>query len=337
MKIALIIAATGVLALSAVFNLRGAPAEPNELVLYCGRSMGLVSPIIKRFEAETGIRVKVRYGKTTQLALAIKEAGDSSPADLFWGQDAGAMGLLAAGGRFQRLPSSVVQRVPEVFRDSSNFWVATSGRARLLAYAPQRVAMDELPLSIFDLTDPKWSKRVGWAPTNASFQSFVTAMRKTHGEDTAKQWLRDMDRNGTKRYAKNTPIIKALADGEIDLGLPNHYYLLRFKKADKHFPVEQTFFEPGDSGNLVNVAGMGIIRTSHTPYAAQRFIEFVLSDTAQQFFTSDVFEYPVSNDVITNSRLLELEELVRLMPPVSLEELTDLQGTLKVLKEVGLL
>ena len=218
------------------------------LTIYSGRSKSLVEPIIKQFEEKSGIQVEVSYGGTTQLAAALLTEGDKSPAALFWAQDAGALGAVSKKEMFEKLPESVLTQVPSGFRDTEGFWVATSGRARVLAYSPERVKMEELPESIFDLTQPMWKGRVGWAPTNASFQAFVTSLRVQVGEEKTAEWLKGMKANGVKKYAKNTPIIEALAAGEIDVGLPNHYYLLRFKSKDSDFPVEQTFFKANDPG-----------------------------------------------------------------------------------------
>ena len=311
--------------------------DTRELVVYSGRSKGLVHPIIKQFEKETGITVKVRYGNTAQLAVALLEEGEKSPADLFWAQDAGALGAVSKQGLFQTLPESILSKVPDKFRNAEGTWTATSGRARVLAYAPERVTVEELPKSIFDLTDAKWKGRVGWAPQNASFQAFVTAMRILEGEEKAEGWLRGMKANGAKSYAKNTPIIRGLAAGEIDLGLPNHYYLMRFKKSDSGFPVEQTFFASSDAGNLVNVAGIGVLKSSAHADEVSSFVQYLLSPKVQQLFISEIFEYPVTDAVIPSEKLLPLDELLKLTPELNLEKLNDLEGTLKLLREADIL
>lgn len=307
------------------------------LTVYSGRSKSLVEPIIKQFEQETGIQVKVSYANTTQLAATLLTEGDKSPAALFWAQDAGALGAVSEKEMFEKLPDSILGKVPSDFRDVKGFWVATSGRARVLAYSPERVKMEELPESIFDLAEPMWKDSVGWAPTNASFQAFVTALRMQVGEERAEKWLRGMKANGVKKYAKNTPIIEALAAGEIDLGLPNHYYLLRFKKGDSSYPVAQTFFKADDPGNLVNVAGIGVLKRSDNKAAALKFVEFLLSAKAQQYFTSDVFEYPVIDGVIPNANLLPLSELLEVAPTFDLNQIDDLEGTLDLLRRVEIL
>ena len=238
---------------------------------------------------------------------------------------------------FEKLPETILTKVPSSFRDAEGFWVATSGRARVLAYSPERVKMEELPESIFDLTQPMWKGRVGWAPTNASFQAFVTSLRVQVGEEKTKEWLLGMKANGVKKYAKNTPIIEALAAGEIDAGLPNHYYLLRFKKTDANYPVAQTFFKASDPGNLVNIAGVGVLKSTKNKEAALKFVEFLLSTEAQQYFTSDVFEYPVTEGVTQNENLVPLSELIQAAPVFNLNNMDDLDGTVKLLQAVEVL
>lgn len=307
------------------------------LTLYSGRSKSLVDPIIQQFEKDTGIEVKVSYANTTQLANKLLTEGEKTSASLFWAQDAGALGAVSKKGLFAKLPESVLTKVPKTFRHSDGMWVATSGRARVIAYSPERVSMDALPKSVFDLTQPKWKDKVGWAPLNASFQAFVTAMRAQVGEERTEKWLRDMQANGAKTYPKNTPIIEALAAGEIDLGLPNHYYLFRFKKGNSKFPVAQSFFKAHDAGNLVNVAGIGLLKSSDNQETALKFIDYLLSAKAQQYFVSEVFEYPVTEGVIPNANLLPLDELLKIVPTFDLNEMDDLEGTIKLLRRVGII
>ena len=310
-------------------------AMAQTLTVYSGRGEGLVAPLIERFTAETGIEVAVRYGDTAQLAVLILEEGAASPADVYWGQDAGALGALARAGRLREVPDALTSGLPGIYTGASQTWVATSGRARVFAYAPERVA--ELPTSVFDLTAPEWRGRVSWAPTNGSFQAFVTAMRVVHGEDATRDWLRGMQRNGTQVYANNTTQVEAIAAGEVDVALVNNYYLLRFLANDPDYPVAQAFFEDGDTGNLVNVAGAGVVDTSAQPEAAERFLAFLLSDEAQAYFTDEVFEYPVTDRVAPNPNLESLARLVEASPDVDLDTLDDLDGTLDLLREVGLL
>lgn len=294
----------------------------------------MVEPLIKKFESETGINVRVRYGGTTQLAVAILEEGSRSPADLFWAQDAGALGAVNAKNLFGTLPGATMESVPGHYRGEDNKWIATSGRARVLAYSSGRVDSSDLPESIFDLVDPRWKNRLGWAPTNGSFQSFLTALRKISGDEETLEWLKKIRNNGVENYANNNAIIQAIAAGEIDAGLTNHYYLYRYRESNSGFPVDQTFFKAGDPGNLVNVSGIGILESSRNKENAVKFVDFLLSPSTQEWFTREVFEYPVIAGVSLN---LPDGNPVNTGPEVDLDDLSDLEATLKMLREAGLL
>lgn len=320
-----------------VATLLSAPLAAADLTLYSGRGESMVEPIITQFEKNTGISVNVRYGDTAQLAVLIQEEGSRSPADLYWGQDAGAMGALSKAGLLAELPADIYDGLPGIYTSESGNWVAASGRARLFAYSPERVSEDELPKSVFDLTNGQYEGRVGWAPTNGSFQSFVTAMRLEHGEERTREWLEGMRDNGAVVFRNNTTQVQGIADGEIDFGLVNNYYLPKFKATDADFPVEQAFFAEGDIGNLVNVAGIAVLASSDNQEAAAEFVRFLLSPAAQQYFTGNVYEYPVTRDVIQNPILEDFDRLLEVSPQIDLDDLEDLEGTLNLLREVGLL
>ena len=311
------------------------PADPsgNELTIYSGRSESLVGPLIERFEQVTGIEVRIRYAGTAELASAILEEGDRSPADVFYSQDAGALAAVAEGGELAQLPDDIVARVPQAFADADGRWVATSGRARVLVISTERVPNP--PNSIFDLVNEEWRGRVGWAPANASFQAFVTAMRQLHGEDVTADWLRDMLANDVVEYPKNTPIVQAVGDGEIDIGLVNHYYLFRFIEEDTGFPAANHFTDPGAAGGLVNIAGAAIIRGAENTENALRFIRFLLSEEGQTYFRDQTSEYPVASGIDARPELVPLSELDP--PSLALTSLSDLQGTIRLLQEVGAL
>lgn len=325
-----LIAAGGYLGISAV-------NEPSTLTLYSGRGESMVRPMIERFESRTGINVDVRYGDTAQLAVLLQEEGDQTPADVFWGQDAGAMGSLAKADRLATLPESLYSDLPPIFRSRTGEWVAVTGRARTFVYSPERVSESEKPESVFDLTKPQYEGRVGWAPTNGSFQSFVTAMRHEHGDERTLEWLEAMDDNGVEAFRNNSSQVEGVADGAIDFGLVNNYYLPRYKANDAQYPAEQDFFESGDIGNLVNVAGTGIIKGTENREQAVEFIRFLLSAEAQEYFTQEVHEYPVRGDVERNPALKPLNELVDAAPEIDLDELEDLEGTLDLLREADLI
>jgi iron(III) transport system substrate-binding protein len=309
-------------------------APSGKLVVYSGRSENLVAPVIEKFEAASGIDVEVRYAGTAELAATILEEGDNSPADVFFSQDAGALGALAKAGRLAALPDSITTQVDSRFRSPENLWTGITGRARVLIHNTDSVAAEELPDDVYGLTDPQWKGRVGWAPSNASFQTFVTALRLLDGEDAARQWLEAMIANDVQLYDGNDAIVAAVGAGEVDLGLVNHYYLYQFlKEQGESFPADNFYFPTAGAGSIVNVAGAGVLDTADNPEAAQSFISYLLSPEGQEYFAVETVEYPLLIGAEASADLPPLSEVAH--PDLDLSNLDDLQGTLQLLQDTG--
>jgi len=305
------------------------------ITVYSGRNEDFVGFIFEDFEAATGIEVEVRYGDTAELAATIVEEGTASPADVYFAQDAGALGALQAQGLLTELPEDILEAVEPIFRSREGEWTGTTGRVRVLAYNTGSVDTAELPDSVLDLTGPQWQGRVGWAPTNGSFQSFVTAMRLTEGEDVTREWLEGMIANGAVEFPNNTAIVEGVSRGEVDLGITNHYYIFRFLAEDPDFSVDNHYL-PGDIGGLVNIAGVGVLGSSDAQEAAFELVRYLLSEEVQTFFgqNADTIEFPV----VAGVEAPGLPSLAEIDPPdVDLSNLEDLQGTLQLLQEVGAL
>ncbi len=309
--------------------------EGETLVVYSGRSEELVQPIIDQFGETFGVTVEVRYGDSAEMAALILEEGDASPADLFFSQDAGALGALSQEGLFAELPEDILGRVDSRFSDPNGMWVGISGRARAVVYNTDAVSEADIPESILDFTDEAWSGRLGWAPTNASFQSFVTALRVDRGDDVAREWLEGIVANDVTVFEGNSPIVQAVIDGEIDAGFVNHYYLLRMKaEAGEDLPAENFIYSNGDPGALVNVAGAGVL-ASGSQELANAFVGYMLDTEAQQYFADETFEYPLIEGVDGDPGLVPLEEIET--PDIDLSDLADLEGTLEMLTDLGIL
>ena len=311
-------------------------SQSDELVVYSGREEELVEPLFERFEEETGIDVDVRYADSAELAATIAEEGDNSPADVFFAQDPGSLGAVA--DQLVELPESVLDRVDSEFRDSDGRWVCTSGRARVLVFNTDELTAEEVPDSVFDLTDPKWKGKVGLPPTNASFQAFVTAMRLDVGDERTKEWLEALKANDPKFYEKNTPVVEATASGEIDVGLVNHYYLYLVKEEQPDAPIENKFLPGDDPGALVSVAGAGILASAEHPDAAERFVEFLLADEQQRFYTEEAeeAEIPLVEGIEPKEGVPTLDELANSGPDVDLSAFgAELERTLELLNETG--
>jgi iron(III) transport system substrate-binding protein len=308
--------------------------EDADLVIYSGREPELIGPIIERFEEASGVDVGVKYGSNSELIATIFEEGSNSPADIFYGSDPGALGALSE--RFVELPDEILERVDPPFRSREGKWVGVSGRARVVVYNTNAVSESDLPDSIFDFTDPKWEGRIGWAPTNGSFQAMVTAMRVMEGDERTREWLEGILANDPLVFESNTPIVEAVGNGEVDVGFVNHYYLHRIlAERGESFPARNYHLPGGDPGAVVLVAGGGILGTADDVEAAEAFFDFLLSEEAQNYFSDETFEYPLIDGVEPEAGLPPLEEID--VPDVDLSQLADLEATLALLRETGAL
>ena len=316
-----------------VLDVRNA-ADQGSLVVYSGRSKSLVDPVIEQFAAASGIDVRVKYGKTAEIAAIRLEEGERSPADIFFAQDPG--GLAAVATMMVPLPDGLLGRVPAWARSPKGEWVGISGRARVIVYNTDSVSSSDIPSSMMGFTDSKWKGRIAWAPTNGSFQAMITAMRLLWGEDKTRAWLESTQANTPAAYPKNTPIVAAVGAGEADVGFVNHYYLYRFLQEEGDaFRARNYHLTDGGPGATVLVAGVGILKTTENREEAEKFIDFMLSEVAQQYFASQTFEYPMVNGVKTHRLLTPLNEIKN--PEIDMGSLDDLRGTQKLLRTVGLI
>ena len=310
--------------------------EPGTLVVYSGRSESLVAPIIEQFEEVTGINVAVKYGKSGEIAATILEEGEHSPADVFFSQDPSGLGEVANADLFETLPTSIIKKVPTWARSPESEWVGISGRARVVVYNKDSLMPEQIPTSMEDFTKPEWKGRIGWAPTNGSFQAMVTAMRVVWGEEKTREWLLGVQANEPKVYPKNTPTVAAAGSGEIDVGFVNHYYLYRFLAEEgEDFGARNSHVTSGGPGGIVLVAGGGILKSAENKENAELFFKFMLSRVAQQYFAGQTYEYPLVEGVNTNRLLTPLDDINN--PDIDMASLDDLAGTQAMLRDIGIL
>ncbi|MDA9912875.1 extracellular solute-binding protein [Candidatus Nanopelagicales bacterium] len=291
--------AAGVLVLSACSSSEdgAASSDPNAVTVYSGRTENLIGPLLAEFTEQTQIPVDVRYGDSADLALLINEEGDRSPADVFISQSPGAIGFLAGENRLGQIPQEALKRVEPAFRNKDGQWVGLSGRVRVLVYNKDEVKESDLPPSVFDLTGADYQGQVALAPTNGSFQDFVTAMRADSGEEATQNWLDGMAANDAVSYANNTAIVEAVGRGEIPMGLVNHYYNARAQAENPDVASENYFFPNKDIGSLLIATAMGILDSANQTQEAQELVTFLLSDSAQEFFSTETSEYPLAKGV----------------------------------------
>jgi len=321
----------------------GGDEEPAELTVYSGRSQALVDSLVERYRAQSDVDVQVRYGTDSQLLAALQEEGDQSEADVYWANTVGALGNASNNNLLATLPDTLAT-LPDRFTSASGQWVPVTTRFRVLAYNSDRVDTTDLPASVAELPSAEqFEGRIGWTPAYSSFQDFVTALRLTQGDDVAMYWLEGMKDLSPKSYTSNTPMIQALAAGEIDVALTNHYYVLRIQQSGADgggaasAPVDTYHFADGDIGNLALVTGAGMLNTADEPEAAQDFIRFLLSEEAQTYAAQTVNEYPVVQDTELPPYLLDADAALRLSPQFDMEQLREIDETLNMLRDAELL
>ncbi|MGE0217524.1 iron ABC transporter substrate-binding protein [Mycolicibacterium sp.] len=307
----------------------------DKIVVYSGRSEELVAPLIEQFTADTGIAVETRYAGSGELAAQLVTEGDKSPADVFLSQDAGALGAVAKAGLLAPVDAETLAAVPEQFSAADGTWVGVSGRARVIVYNPTLVPNP--PDTIDGLLAPEWKGKIGFAPSNASWQSFVTGLRVVRGEDGAEQWLRGFKAQDPVAFENNVAVRDAVDSGQIPLGLVNHYYLyeLIHSKGADAVVAENKFMAPGDPGGLVNVAGVGVLKSAPNPEGAQRFAAYLVGESAQKYFAEETAEYPLVAGVAPSAEMPPLSDLQP--PAVDLSQLDDIETTQQLLVETGLL
>jgi iron(III) transport system substrate-binding protein len=310
-------------------------ADADSVVVYSGRSEELVGPLLEKFTAETGVEVEARYAGSGELAAQLITEGDKSPADVFFSQDAGALGAVAKAGLFAQIDTTTLEAVPSNYVATDGTWVGVSGRARVVVFNPQLAPNP--PDTIDGLLAPEWKGKIGFAPSNASWQSFVTGLRVVRGDEAAEQWLQAFKAQEPRAYENNVAVRDAVDAGEVALGMVNHYYLYELvdaKGADE-VTAQNNFMAPGDPGGLVNVSGVGVLKSAPNPEGAQKFAAYLVSQPAQEYFAQETKEYPLIAGVATAEGMPPLLELEP--PAVDLSDLDDLEATQEMLVATGLL
>jgi len=237
--------------------------------------------------------------------------------------------VLADAGRTRTLSDDLLKLVPGEFRTDQ--WIGTSGRVRSVPYNTNALSGDDLPDSIGAFPDV--DAQFGWAPSYGSCQAFVTAMQILEGAEATRSWLQDVVDAGIESYGDEQRVCRAIADGEIDAGFTNHYYIQRVLASDPEAPIA-TAFTRGDAGATFNVAGAAVIDQADDPELAENFLRHLLSAQAQAYFAVETFEYPLVPDVEPYGDLPTIDELA--VPDVDLSQLSDLEATVDLMRDVGI-
>ena len=317
------------------------PSVPaaDTLTIYSGRSERLIKPVLDAFTTSTGIQIALLSSGTTELVNRLKAEGDRTSADLLITNDAGSLELARTAGLLHPLNMREIDRaIPAQFRAPDNAWVGLSGRFWIVAYNRTMVQPDQVK-SLLDLADPKWKNKIAILNSSSEYlQAGVSVILATHGEEKTRQFLQGLKTNAdTQVYQKSSQIVDAVAKGQVALGIVNHYYVARYLAEQPDAPVAVLMpdQQEGGMGAIMNVAGVGVVKSTKHLDSAKLLVEFLVAQAGQKLFAELDKEYPLHQDVKADPALVERKNFRAALVPLSkLAELRE--PTLTLIEQVGL-
>jgi iron(III) transport system substrate-binding protein len=307
------------------------------ITLYNGQHEQTTSRLVSAFEKRTGVKVNVRTGDEAELGNQIIQEGSSSPADVFYTENTPVLEHLREEGLLARLAPTTLAAIPARYNSTQGDWVGVSGRIAVLVYNTSQVSPTSLPSSILALAQPRFEGKLGFAPSETDFQPLVSSITKFYGAGVAEKWLQGIKANG-KVYPDNETVVAQVNNGESAIGLINHYYWFRLRaevgQGGMHSALH--YYTPGDPGDLLNVSGAAVLKSSSHQAAAQAFVAFLVSREGQETIAhSDSYEYPLRPGVAAAS---VLRPFAQLRPAaISPAELGDGSAPLELEQKLGLL
>ncbi len=317
------------------------PSSPaaERLVVYSGRAERLIKPVLDAFQARTGIQVDLLSSGTTELVNRLQAEGQRTPADVLITNDAGSLERARELGLLRPLSMSEIERaIPAPFRAPDNSWVGLSGRFWIVVYNTTRVKPADIR-SILDLAEPHWKDRIAIPNSGSEYlQAGVSVIKATYGDEKTKQFLQGLKTNaGTQVYQKSSQIVEAVAKGQVDIGLVNHYYVYRHLATQPAAPIAALIPDQheGGMGAIMNVAGIGVVKHTRHLAGAKRLVEFLVAETGQKMFADLNKEYPLHPEVNADPALLDRKTFrAATVPLARLAELRE--PTMTLIEQVGL-
>ena len=276
------------------------PAMAEEVVVYSARNEQLIKPLFDAYTRDTGVQIKFITDKEGPLMARLKAEGRNTPADVLLTVDAGNLWQASEEELLRPIQSKILQaNVPAHLRDPGNEWFGLSVRARTLIYNTSKVKPSDLA-TYEDLANPKWKGRLCLRTSKKVYnQSLVAMMITEYGEDKTEDMVRGWVGNlATSPFPDDTKAMEAVAAGQCDVTLVNTYYFGRLMEKNPTLPL--AIFWPNQNlknkaaGVHVNISGAGVTRYAKNPAGAQKLIEWLSSDKAQNLFADVNLEYPVN-------------------------------------------
>jgi iron(III) transport system substrate-binding protein len=327
----------GLLVAAAALGGCGSSGAANTITLYSGQHEQTTALLVSAFERETGIKVHVRSADEATLGNQILQEQGNSPADVFYAENTPVLELLREHGFLAPVAAATLAAIPKRYDSAQGDWVGVSARVSVLVYNKSVLGAAKLPTSILELASPQWAGKVGFAPSETDFQPLLSAIEKLDGRATAERWLKALKAHG-KIYPDNETVVTQVNNGQSAIGPINHYYWYRLRAEEgtggTHSALQ--YFAPGDAGDLIDVSGAAVLRSSSHQRAAQRFLAFLVSAKGQQILShSHSFEYPLRAGVAPAPGLRPFSQIKpNALTPA---ELGDGRVPLELEQRVGLL
>ncbi|MDW3182044.1 MULTISPECIES: extracellular solute-binding protein [unclassified Roseobacter] len=286
-----------------------------ELNLYSSRHYDTDERLYSDFTEQTGITINRIEGKADELIARMEAEGANSPADILLTVDTSRLERAKDAGVLQSIESAVLEeRIPSNLQDSDNQWFGFSQRARIIFYDKADVA--EPPVDYVSLADPKYKGMVCHrSSSNVYSQTLLAAVIENHGEEAAKAWAQGVvDNFAREPEGGDTDQLRGLVSGQCDVSISNTYYFARALRKDVSgvssdiekigwvFPAQEA------EGAHMNLSGGGVAAHAPNKDNAVKFMEYLASDQAQQYFSAGNDEFPAVDGVPVSDSVSKLGE-----------------------------
>jgi iron(III) transport system substrate-binding protein len=294
-----------------------------KLIVYSGRSEPLIQPVLAAFQAKyPQVEVLLKSGSNSQMANTLLEEKANPQADVFITTEVFTAHALSREGVFQSYEPVGYQNLPDAYKADDSSWAGLTQRMRVIMYNKDLVSLDELPASMFDLTDPKWKGQIAAAgSTNASMQAQIASMIQLVGQEQTEAWLNGLMENEVTFFGGHSDVRKAVGAGEFKLGLVNHYYYYLQLAEGSNVGIIYPDQAPGEMGIISNATTAAIIQGSRNPDAARAFLDFLVSAEGQKIFAEGNYEYPLLTGVTLHPDLVPTDGLS--MANIELAQVVD--------------
>jgi iron(III) transport system substrate-binding protein len=329
-------------ALAACGGPAGGSGGGNAITVYSGQHVQTTQALVDKFEKATGITVNLRSEDEDTLADQIAAEGSGSPADVIYTENSQVLEFLQGKGLLAPVDAATLSNTPSQYNSAQGDWVGVSGRVSVLMYNPSLISASQLPTSVLQMASPKYAGKIAIAPQESDFQPIVTAVAHAYGQTAALHWLEGLKSNASGHiYPDNESVANQVNRGTVAFGIINQYYWYRMRAEIGASKVHSqiAYFAANDPGYVVNVSGAAVLKSSGHSAAAQKFLSFLTSASAQQIIgdpaKSISFEYPIASGVVSQAGETPFAQLRPY--PITMAQLGTGTTAIDLMRQAGLL